>query len=69
MLLVVDKGLIKGMITKLGFVKKRKHNCFMNKIEKKKKKKNKRENIKKMIEQMAVEMAKIEIKKRFKNFY
>ena len=54
MLLVLKKGVIKGMITKLGFIQKRKEDSYTHKLEEKKARKEKK---KKYLKEKAVELA------------
>ena len=61
MLLVVKKGVIKGMITKLEFINKRKSNNIISAIEAKEKRKIEHQQ---RMEQRAVEMARVILKNR-----
>ncbi len=61
MLLVVKKGEIKGMITKLEFIQKRRSNGIVSAIEAREKKKQEHEQ---KMEERAVEMAKVILKNR-----
>ena len=59
MLLVVKKGIIKGLITKLEFIQKRKSNNIISAIEAQEKKKEERQ---KKMEERAIEMARVILK-------
>ncbi len=61
MLLVVKEGVIKGMITKLEFIQKRKANNIVNAIEAKEKRKQEHDQ---KMEERAVEMAKVILKNK-----
>ena len=61
MLLVVKKGVIKGMITKLEFIQKRKSNNIISAIEAKEKRKVEHQQ---KMEARAVEMAQVILKNR-----
>jgi hypothetical protein len=61
MLLVVEEGVIKGMITKLEFIQKRKANNLVNAIEAKEKRKIDHEQ---KMQDRAVEMARVILKNR-----
>jgi signal-transduction protein with cAMP-binding, CBS, and nucleotidyltransferase domain len=61
MLLVVEEGAIKGMITKLEFIQKRKANNLVNAIEAKEKRKIDHEQ---KMQDRAVEMARVILKNR-----
>ena len=63
MLLVVKKGVIKGMITKLDFIKNRKENTITSTLDEKLKKKT--EHLLKM-EERAIEMSRVFLKNRTK---
>lgn len=61
MLLVVKKGEIKGMITKLEFIAKRRSNNIVSAIEAKERKRQEHEH---KMEDRAMEMAKVILKNR-----
>ena len=61
MLLVVKKGEIKGMITKLEFIAKRRSNNIVSSIEAKERKRQEHEH---KMEDRAMEMAKVILKNR-----
>jgi len=61
MLLVLKKGVIKGMITKLEFIQKRRSNGIVSAIEAKERRKQEHEE---KMEQRAVEMARVILKNR-----
>lgn len=61
MLLVVKKGEIKGMLTKLDFIQKRRSNGIVSAIEAKERKKVEHEQ---KMEERAVEMARVILKNR-----
>lgn len=61
MLLVLKNGVIKGMITKLEFIQKRKSNNIISAIEAQERKK---EEHQKRMESRAVEMARVILKNR-----
>jgi signal-transduction protein with cAMP-binding, CBS, and nucleotidyltransferase domain len=61
MLLIIKKGVIKGMITKLEFIKKRKSNDILGAIEAQEKRKA---ELQQKMEARAIEMAKVILKNR-----
>ena len=61
MLLVVKKGEIKGLITKLEFIAKRRSNNIVSAIEAKERKRQEHEQ---KMEEKAVEMARVILKNR-----